>query len=143
MGVLSGNYWQDTLCTEQNPEPGVLVIFGASGDLARRKLFPALWALCRRGLLCAGARIIGCARHEYTSGSFRAELATALNVPAAEQEAFSGFYDGPGSVAPERLDEGLAQAETALRAARNALHAEGILIQWETETLDPSPESAP
>lgn len=59
------------------------------------------------------------------------------------QEAFSGFYDGPGSVVPERLDEGLAQAETALRAARNALHAEGILIQWETETLDPSPESAP
>ena len=93
MGVLSGNYWQDTLCTEQNPEPGVLVIFGASGDLARRKLFPALWALCRRGLLCAGARIIGCARHEYTTGSFRAELATALNVPAAEQEAFSGFLN--------------------------------------------------
>ncbi len=73
-----GNYWQENLCLEQNPGPCVFVIFGASGDLARRKLFPSLFALCKRGLLGDDTRIIGCARHPYDDRSFRAALADAL-----------------------------------------------------------------
>lgn len=77
--------WQELLCVEQPAQPCVFVIFGASGDLARKKLFPALFALHRRGLLQPGTRIMGCARHEYDDESFRARLASALPDSDSEQ----------------------------------------------------------
>ena len=36
---------------ERIPEPGIMVIFGASGDLTKRKLLPALFHLDQAGLL--------------------------------------------------------------------------------------------
>lgn len=39
-------------------EPCTLMIFGALGDLALRKLFPALYQLDRAALLCAGIRVL-------------------------------------------------------------------------------------
>ena len=39
----------------RTPEPCVLVIFGASGDLTRRKIFPALYALAFKAPRRAGA----------------------------------------------------------------------------------------
>ena len=56
-------------------EPFTLVIFGASGDLTRRKLVPALYDLFREGLLPDDFAVIGFARREKTDESFRAELA--------------------------------------------------------------------
>ena len=47
---------------ERIPEPGVLVIFGASGDLTKRKLLPALFHLKQNGLLPDKAAIVGVAR---------------------------------------------------------------------------------
>jgi glucose-6-phosphate 1-dehydrogenase len=44
------------------PEPGIMVIFGASGDLTRRKLMPALFHLDRAGLLPERFAIVGVAR---------------------------------------------------------------------------------
>ncbi|MGH8680696.1 MAG: hypothetical protein ACREVP_04210, partial [Burkholderiales bacterium] len=41
--------------------PGVLVIFGASGDLTRRKLIPSLYNLSRVGLLPAEFAVVGVA----------------------------------------------------------------------------------
>ena len=42
--------------------PGAFIIFGATGDLARRMLFPSLYFLDMDGLLPAGLQIIGAAR---------------------------------------------------------------------------------
>jgi len=47
---------------ERIPEPGILVIFGASGDLTKRKLLPALFHLEQAGLLPAKFSIVGVAR---------------------------------------------------------------------------------
>jgi len=47
---------------ERIPEPGVVVIFGASGDLTKRKLLPALFHLEQAGLLPDHFRIVGVAR---------------------------------------------------------------------------------
>ncbi|MGA7521548.1 MAG: glucose-6-phosphate dehydrogenase [Acidobacteriaceae bacterium] len=47
---------------ERIPEPGVAVIFGASGDLTKRKLLPALFHLQQSGLLPEHFRIVGVAR---------------------------------------------------------------------------------
>jgi len=44
------------------PDDHVIVIFGATGDLARRKLLPGLFHLAEAGLMPADYRIIGCGR---------------------------------------------------------------------------------
>jgi glucose-6-phosphate 1-dehydrogenase len=50
--------------SERIPEAGILVIFGASGDLTRRKLMPALFHLEQAGLLPERFAIVGVARRE-------------------------------------------------------------------------------
>jgi len=47
---------------ERIPEPGIMVIFGASGDLTKRKLLPALFHLEQAGLLPKQFAIVGVAR---------------------------------------------------------------------------------
>ena len=47
---------------ERIPDPGILVIFGASGDLTKRKLLPALFHLRQNGLLPMQFAIVGVAR---------------------------------------------------------------------------------
>ena len=55
-----------------------LVIFGGSGDLARRKLVPAVARLAQAGLLRAGIQIVGVGRREMDDDTFRTELRAAL-----------------------------------------------------------------
>jgi len=43
-------------------EPSTLVVFGATGDLARRKILPALWRLFARGATGAGCAVVGTSR---------------------------------------------------------------------------------
>lgn len=59
------------------PEKHVIVIFGASGDLSRRKLIPALWHLHMEGLLPSDYRVIGNSRGEL-SGSLHDLLRGAV-----------------------------------------------------------------
>jgi len=62
----------------QTPEPCALVIFGASGDLARRKIFPALYALAVRRLLPERFAVLGAARSEWTDEDFRRQMEAAV-----------------------------------------------------------------
>jgi glucose-6-phosphate 1-dehydrogenase len=55
-------------------DPQAVVLFGASGDLTRRKLLPALWHLFVEGLLPHGFAIVGYARTEMSDEEFH-ELA--------------------------------------------------------------------
>ena len=55
-------------------EPITIVIFGASGDLTRRKLAPALFSLACGGSLPEQVRIVGVARSEYDNDTFRERL---------------------------------------------------------------------
>ena len=59
-------------------EPVTLVILGASGDLTRRKLVPALFALSESGLLPEAFRIVAFARRDYSSEVFRDMMRAAL-----------------------------------------------------------------
>ena len=52
------------------PPDHVLVIFGANGDLARRKLLPALYHLYLEGMMPNDFRIIGNARSKLTTAEF-------------------------------------------------------------------------
>ncbi len=57
---------------------GILLLFGATGDLARRMLLPSLYGLDADGLLPAALRIIGTARTGLDDESFRAKARQAL-----------------------------------------------------------------
>ena len=52
-------------------EPCIMVIFGASGDLTKRKLIPALYNLAKDNLLSKEFALVGIARNELTSEQFR------------------------------------------------------------------------
>lgn len=65
--------------TAEQP-PLLVVLFGATGDLARRKLFPALFDLRRRGLLGPDFAVIGSGRHSPGSDDdFRGIVADAVH----------------------------------------------------------------
>lgn len=64
------------------PDPCALVVFGITGDLARKKLLPAVYDLANRGLLPANFVLIGFARRDWGDGEF-AQLAQ----DAAKQHA--------------------------------------------------------
>jgi glucose-6-phosphate 1-dehydrogenase len=72
------NPLQDGLRLEPTPGPATLVIFGASGDLTRRKLLPALYRLSRDQHLPARFSIIGVAREEFGDDGFRQEFRDSL-----------------------------------------------------------------
>jgi glucose-6-phosphate 1-dehydrogenase len=62
------------------PQDHIIVLFGATGDLARRKLLPGLFHLATAGLLPEGYRIIGSApgRSALTDEEFRAHARAAV-----------------------------------------------------------------
>src|SRR5919206_232665 len=57
--------------------PTTMVIFGASGDLAKRKLLPALYNLAHEGALPERFNLIGAARRDQSDDDFR-EVARGL-----------------------------------------------------------------
>lgn len=70
-----------------------IVIFGASGDLTRRKVVPALYSIHRQGLLPETTRIIGFARSAMTDAEFAASLheGVANSGVAFDAQSWAGF----------------------------------------------------
>src|SRR5262245_57372467 len=68
----------DGLRIEPAPAPATLVIFGASGDLARRKLLPAVYHLSRGQRLPAQFHVVGVARPPMTDDEFRQQFHDSL-----------------------------------------------------------------
>jgi len=64
----------------QKASPCVMVIFGASGDLTKRKLLPALANLAREGLLSHQFAIIGFSFDQMTTETFRDKLTAEMNA---------------------------------------------------------------
>src|SRR5438132_7742727 len=60
-------------------EPCPLAIFGAVGDLARRKLMPAIYYLAKKRLLAGEFRILGVGIEKHDDASFRAVMRTSLD----------------------------------------------------------------
>jgi glucose-6-phosphate 1-dehydrogenase len=70
-------------------EPFDLVIFGGTGDLARRKILPGLFRRFQAGQMTADSRIIGAARGELSDDDFRKLVAEAIAefLPKSLQDA--------------------------------------------------------
>jgi glucose-6-phosphate 1-dehydrogenase len=74
-------------CEIEVTPPAALIIFGASGDLAKRKLFPSLYRLYRHEMLADNFLILGTSRVAYTTESFRTLVRDAVT------QAFPGEFD--------------------------------------------------
>lgn len=84
---------------ETAPVSAVLYIFGATGDLAKRKLFPAIYALWREGYLKENFAVVGLARRPRTDEQFRTdvyesirEFARYKNENDAGWESFASHF---------------------------------------------------
>jgi glucose-6-phosphate 1-dehydrogenase len=90
------------------PEPCALVIFGASGDLTRRKLFPALYSLALRRLLPDRFGVVGVARTENSDEEFRDLMKHAVQEFGRDEfrdEAWEQLAGGTRYVATDFADE--------------------------------------
>ncbi|MDQ3588725.1 MAG: glucose-6-phosphate dehydrogenase [Actinomycetota bacterium] len=95
------------------PEPGIMVIFGASGDLTARKLVPALYDLAAQRRLPMEFAVVGISRSEMSHEEFRERLRGSLEKHRSGQfsedvwESFrrSLFYLSGDSKKPETYEE--------------------------------------
>ena len=78
-GRPEGNPLREGLRLERVPDPAVFVLFGATGDLAHRKVIPALYQLWRTHLLPHEFTILAMGRRPYTDEAFREELRESLD----------------------------------------------------------------
>jgi len=115
------NPLREGLRLERVPDPAVFVLFGATGDLAHRKVVPALFQLWRTHLLPHEFRIVAVGRRAYSDDEFREELKGALDkysrVQPVDRETWDdlaqrivyhrGDFNDPGMFASlaERLDD--------------------------------------
>jgi glucose-6-phosphate 1-dehydrogenase len=121
------------LAKAQLPQPCAVVIFGGAGDLARRKLLPALYNLRLDGVLPANFAIVGFARTELDDAGYRQMAAEAIHkfsrrpLDAAQWGALEGAifyvrgaYDDPASY--DALRQRLSQIEPARGIPGNHLY---------------------
>jgi glucose-6-phosphate 1-dehydrogenase len=106
-------------------EPSVLVLFGVTGDLARKKLLPAIYDLANRGLLPPGFSLVGFARRDWTDQDFAQVTYEAVRDHARTKfrdEVWRQVSDGIRFVAGEFADAAafghLAEMLTKLDAER-------------------------
>ncbi len=107
------------------PEDHIIVLFGALGDLARRKLLPGLFHLDRAGLMPAGYKIIGTSRKGGSDDDFRRVARDAIGEAAGDM--WERFAQGLSFSAfrveePELLQEAVARAEGELGGEPRRLH---------------------
>jgi glucose-6-phosphate 1-dehydrogenase len=74
------------------PEPCTFVLFGTTGDLAHRKLIPALYNLAREGFLPSGFTLMAVARRPYTDDEIREELREAVEEHSRQQPVLSNVW---------------------------------------------------
>ncbi len=104
--------------------PTTVILFGATGDLSKRKLLPGMLHLMRSGLL-PNLQVVGTSLEDFTRDSFIEFARSAIeefgdDVAPGEWDAFSKqlFWAGPGT---DNLKAAVAEAEAGLAEPQNRL----------------------
>jgi glucose-6-phosphate 1-dehydrogenase len=97
--TLVDNPLREGLRMRRTPDPCVIVMFGATGDLAHRKLYGALYNLSVERRLPPGFAILGFARRPLTDDQFREAVKesvekNARNKPSERPSAWNAFAQG-------------------------------------------------
>jgi len=121
-GSRARRYDSDTLA------PHVIVLFGATGDLAKRKLLPGMAYLVQSSL-APQIRVVGTSLEDYTDDEFRALARDAINsfghhaLTDDEWESFASRVTYvPQGAGPQGLADAVARAEADLGPDTQRLH---------------------
>src|SRR5438128_67253 len=90
--TVAGNPLREGLVEQRIPEPCAMVIFGASGDLTKRKLVPALYSLARDRMLPRNFSVVGFARREMPE--FESEVRKGVDAFARRRPVEPAVWDG-------------------------------------------------
>jgi glucose-6-phosphate 1-dehydrogenase len=111
------NPFQDPLRFERRMPECALVIFGANGDLTKRKLLPALYRLAYERRLAAGFAVLGLSRTAMSDDEFREKMRPSveqfLEDSPFDQDVWKGFAQGLFYMAGDVFDKAMY---TALKA---------------------------
>jgi glucose-6-phosphate 1-dehydrogenase len=121
---LQDNPLLEGLEVRRAPDPCTLVIFGASGDLTQRKLFPALYSLAFRRLLPEHFAVVGASRTQESDDEFRERMKAAVQENSRDpyrDDIWEPLADGIHYVALDFADE---QGEDDLAQTLNSLDQE-------------------
>jgi glucose-6-phosphate 1-dehydrogenase len=121
---LQDNPLLEGLEVRRAPDPCTMVIFGASGDLTKRKLFPALYSLAFRRLLPEHFAVVGAARSEESDDDFRERMKAAVQENSRDpfrDDVWEPLAEGMHYVALDFADE---QGEDELAKTLNSLDEE-------------------
>ncbi|MGO8959285.1 MAG: glucose-6-phosphate dehydrogenase [Streptosporangiaceae bacterium] len=106
--------------------PCVLVLFGVTGDLATKKLLPAIYDLANRGLLPPGFSLVGFARRDWADEDFAQVTHDAVKAHARtpfREDVWEQLSEGirfvPGEFADNAAFDQLAQTVARLDAERS------------------------
>jgi glucose-6-phosphate 1-dehydrogenase len=125
--------YPDNYFCELPSDPCAIVMFGASGDLAKRKLLPALYDLAVHSCLAPRFRLLGFARTEMSDEAFQKEASESLpdKAPSGDTDGvrreflqhlqyFTGNYDDAGSY--QRLAKRLEELDGEAELGGNRLY---------------------
>ena len=124
--MAEGSPFQDPLRFERRAPPCVLVIFGANGDLTRRKLLPALFRLAGDGRLPPAFAVVGASRTAMGREQFRERMRESvrgfLEDSPFDEDLWQSFAEGldymAGDLADPDFYHRLGARLEQLRAAR-------------------------
>ncbi len=88
---LAPNPLADGLHDYRSAEPALMVIFGATGDLASRKLLPAIYSLAQQGALPPGFAVVGASKDEISVEDFRQKAGQSIRDHARRQPVDEGL----------------------------------------------------
>src|SRR5215203_1795751 len=110
------------------PADQVIVLFGASGDLAKRKLLPGMFHLMRVGLMPERFRIIGAARKPLGDEEFRALARESVAGSGRESEESEDWERFSEALRFAAVGEGFGELEGAIGEAREELGEEAEVL---------------
>jgi glucose-6-phosphate 1-dehydrogenase len=112
------------------PENQVIVLFGATGDLAKRKLLPGMFHLAQVGLMPQRFRIIGVARHDFGVEEFREFARQAIEASGREDLSPATWEPFEESLDFVGVGDGFEPLGEAVADARRELGEEASLLYY-------------
>src|SRR5712671_4033255 len=111
--MAAANPFSDPLRFERRAPPCAVVIFGANGDLTKRKLMPALYRLAFEGRLAPGFAVVGISRTPMSDDEFRERMresvAKYLEDSPFDEDLWRSFAQGLFYMAGDVADQAAYQ----------------------------------
>ncbi len=120
------------MATAARPAPAIFVLFGATGDLARRMVLPAFYSLAEQGLLPSDWRLIGSGRGDVAHEDFVAHVRQSLEEfgPPVKDRVWARFGKRLRFAGGDFTNNGHGALLAAIEQARKDLGEDAQLIHY-------------